>query len=126
MLPNTGIWQASDGPPLLQLNCLVLGDDPSCVFSVKIDSNENVSMLRKSIKDEKKPAFDSITADRLDLWNVSIKIDDNLPENLRERPREKALRPTEILSDVFPNGTPAVNTLHIVVDAPPGTCHSTV
>ena len=83
-------------------------------------------MLRKAIKDEKKPAFDSITADRLDLWNVSIKIDVNLPEKLRERPRAKALHPTEILSDVFPNGTLAVNTFHIIVDAPPGTCHTIV
>jgi Crinkler effector protein N-terminal domain len=123
MLPNTGIWQASDE---LRLNCLVLGDDSDRVFSVEIDNNKNVSMLREAIKDKTKPAFDSTAANRLDLWKVSIKIDDNLPEKLSGRPREKALHPTEILSDLFPNGTPAVNTLHIVVDAPPGTCHTTV
>jgi hypothetical protein len=82
-------------------------------------------MLRKAIKDEKK-SFDSIDADRLDLWNVSIEIDDDLSEKLAERPHERTLRPTEILSDVFPNGTPAVNTLHIVVYAPPGTCFAPV
>jgi hypothetical protein len=44
---------------------MVLGDDPSHVFSIKIDSNKDVSMLRKAIEDDKKSAFDSINADRL-------------------------------------------------------------
>ena len=109
---------------IITLNCCILSDDPSHVFSLKIDNNKNVSVLRKAIKDEKKPAFDSITANRLNLWNVSIKINDNLPEKLREHSHKKALCLTKILSDVFPNGTLAVNTLHIVIDAPPGMCHT--
>jgi Crinkler effector protein N-terminal domain len=56
---------------IISLNCCVFGDDPSRVFSVDIDNNKNISVLRKAIKDEKKSAFDSIDADRLDLWNAN-------------------------------------------------------
>ena len=56
---------------VLRLNCWVLGDDSSRVFPVKIAAMESVGTLKKVIKDEKKPAFDHLTADSLDLWMVS-------------------------------------------------------
>src|SRR6267154_736510 len=56
---------------ILELNCWVLGDVPRRVFPVKIGSAETVGYLKKAIKDEKKPLFDDITADSLDLWKVS-------------------------------------------------------
>jgi hypothetical protein len=56
--------------PTLELNCLVLGDVSSRVFTVKIANTENVSALKKLIKVEKKPAFDHVPADTLDLWKV--------------------------------------------------------
>jgi hypothetical protein len=62
-----------DMPDELQLNCWVLGggDDPDRIFPVKIAKNETVGTLKKAIKDEKKPAFDHLTADSLSLWKVS-------------------------------------------------------
>jgi hypothetical protein len=56
---------------ILELNCWVLGDATRRVFPVKIASSETVGYLKKVIKDEKKPVFDDITADSLDLWKVS-------------------------------------------------------
>ena len=37
------------------------------IFTVKINAAENVSTLKKSIKEEKKPAFDNIVANTLTL-----------------------------------------------------------
>src|ERR1700683_5724200 len=56
---------------ILELTCWILGHDPLRVFSVEVPSSKTVSYLRKAIKDEKKPVFDEITADSLDLWKVS-------------------------------------------------------
>ena len=42
------------------------------IFTVKINAAENVSTLKKSIKEEKKPAFDNIVANTLTLWRPSI------------------------------------------------------
>ena len=105
---------------MITLNCCVFGDDPSRVFSLKIDSNENVSMLRKAVKDEKKPAFDSITADRLDLWNAN-----NIPTDVDKRDfqtklnwivaNEGVLRGAKKLSSVF--GSLGEETLHVIVKA---------
>jgi hypothetical protein len=54
----------------LNLNCWVLGDDAQRVFSLKIAKSETINVLKKAIKNEKKPVFDGITADSLDLWKV--------------------------------------------------------
>jgi hypothetical protein len=58
-------------PQLITINCWVLSDDLDCVFPVKIAPDESVGALKKAIKEEKKPAFDHIPADRLGLWKVS-------------------------------------------------------
>jgi hypothetical protein len=57
----------------LELNCWVLGDgdDPGRIFTVEIANNKTVDALKKVIKDEKKPAFDHLAADSLNLWKVS-------------------------------------------------------
>ena len=49
----------------------VLSDDPSLVFTVEIARTKNISAIRKAIKDERKPAFDHVPADTLNLWKVS-------------------------------------------------------
>jgi hypothetical protein len=54
---------------ILLLNCCIL--DEEHIFSVKIPKIDTVSILKKFIKEEKKPLFDSIPADTLDLWKVS-------------------------------------------------------
>jgi hypothetical protein len=66
----------------LELNCLVLGDDPTHAFPVKIASTESVGTLKKAIKDEKKPVFDHIPADALNIFRVSFFVDDDLDATL--------------------------------------------
>ena len=105
---------------IITLNCCVFGDDPSRVFSVDIDKNKKVSMLRKAIKDEKKPAFDSITADRLDLWNANnIPTDGDKGDFQTKLNRilamEDSLRGARKLSSVF--GSLEEETLHVIVKA---------
>ena len=56
----------------LNLNCLVLGDDASRTFPIKIAKSDTVGDLRKLIKDENTPAFDHVPANTLVLWKVSI------------------------------------------------------
>jgi hypothetical protein len=54
------------------LNCLVLGDDPRRIFTIKVASTENVSAFRRLVWDEQKHAFDGVDANRLHLWDVSV------------------------------------------------------
>src|ERR1700720_5055208 len=62
---------SSDPERMLNLNCWVHGDEPQNVFPVKIARDETVGALKKAIKEEKKPLFDHIPADSLELWKVS-------------------------------------------------------
>ena len=57
-----------DPTQLLSLNCLVLGDDLKKVFTVKIDKTENVSILKKLIKEENAPHLDHLAPSELNLW----------------------------------------------------------
>jgi hypothetical protein len=54
------------------LNCLVLGDDPSRIFTMKVASTESVSAFKDLIKAWRTPRFDDVPAERLDLWDVSV------------------------------------------------------
>lgn len=91
-----------------------------------MDANETVDALRKAIKREKEPHLNHIAADELILSKVSIPDDDELAlalDNLQlddghDSPMD--LRPTQKLSDVFPNGVKDGH-LHILVQLP-GTC----
>jgi len=56
---------------LIKLNCFVLGDDSSRVFEIKIALTESVSALKELVKEKRRPLFDHVPADHLDLWNVS-------------------------------------------------------
>jgi len=49
------------------------------VFPVEIDREKSVGALKDAIKDKKRPVFDDIPADRLDLWKVSKRIAHSLP-----------------------------------------------
>ena len=57
-------------PSTLELNCLVLGEDSSHVFSVEILESKNISSLKEAIKDKKNNAFQHADADSLKLWKV--------------------------------------------------------
>ena len=108
-------------PSAFDLNCLVLGDDPSCLFTVEIANNKTVSILRKLIKDEKKPAFDHVPADALVLWKVSIPLNESFKNNLSKLDlvEKRPLLPEQELVEIFTGPPPAKKHVHIVVKAPP-------
>ena len=105
----------------LKLNCWVLGEDSTRIFPVEIDRDKNVGDLKEAIKEKKFPAFDHITADSLDVWNVSIPIDEdtNLQAQvnglrLHEKKPLWALKGLlRIFSDLDESA------LHVVIKAPP-------
>ena len=105
-------------PPLLEINCLVLGEPRTHIFPVAIAPTKTVGALKKAIKIEKMPAFDHVPADTLILWKVSIPVDDSLGDNLRNLVDEQSLSPVEALSEVF-TSSPDRKHLHIIVKPPP-------
>ena len=125
-LCNSNLFAELDtpAPSLLLLNCWVLGDDSTRIFPVEIDRDKNVGGLKEEIKEKKKPAFDDITADSLDVWNVSIPIDEDT--NLQAQVKNlkvletKSLLPVLPLSDIFQNVVERY--LHVIVRASTGEC----
>jgi hypothetical protein len=97
----------------------VFGDDSGHVFTIEIEGSKNVSALKKAIKEEKKPAFDNIPADVLQLWKVAIPVNDGFKENVGniELEDEEALSPVVKLSKVF-LFQPEDEDLHIIVRSP--------
>ena len=60
----------------LELFCWVQGDDPRHVFPLEIAETKTVGALKEAIKEKKKPAFDHVVADTLNLWRVSASYQD--------------------------------------------------
>jgi hypothetical protein len=108
-------------PLPLELNCLVLGDDPSHIFTIEIQGTKNISALETAIKEKKKPVFDHVLADALELFKDSLTVDDGLaakltrfrPENEGDRSLSSAL---DRLRDVF--GDAPDKHLHVIVQPP--------
>ena len=100
---------------MLVLNCLVLGETPQNTFPVEIDAAKSVGSLKKSIKEEKKPAFDDIVANTLTLWRVSIPYSDI--NALAELPAAEALIPVKKLSEIFPNHEAGEN-IDVIIKLP--------
>jgi hypothetical protein len=104
----------------LRLNCWVLGEDSTRIFPVEIDRDENVGGLKEAIK-KKKPVFDHIAADSLDVWNVSIPIDEDT--NLQDKVKDlrlyekKPLWALKGLLRIFRDLDQ--EALHVVIKAPP-------
>ena len=107
-----------DPTQLLSLNCFVLGDDPKRMFTVKIDKTENVSILKKLIKEEKASRLKHVDASDLDLWSVSVPTDDSAEvERLKKHINNlEPLKPLLPLSVMFP--CVEKSHLHILVQAP--------
>ena len=105
----------------LKLNCWVLGEDSTRIFPVEIDHDENVGGLKEAIKEKMKPAFDHITANSLNVWSVSIPIDEdtNLEAQVKDLRlhEKKPLWPLKGLLRIFRDLDK--ETLHVVVKAPP-------
>jgi Crinkler effector protein N-terminal domain len=108
-------------PSTFDLNCLVLGDDPSCLFPVKIAATESVGILRDAIKDKKKPELDHVAAGSLLLWKVSIPLNESFKNNLSKLDlvEQRPLLPEQELVEIFTGPPPAKRHVHIVVKAPP-------
>ncbi|KAH9046591.1 hypothetical protein EDB84DRAFT_1264903 [Lactarius hengduanensis] len=101
------------------LNCLVLGEDPKRIFSVKIPVTKYVGLLKDAIKDKMRPTFDHIDASTLDLWKVSIPVDEHLEANISGMGLERTepLLPVKKLSGVFSDKFEDEH-LHIVIQPP--------
>jgi hypothetical protein len=105
----------------LNLNCWVLGEDSTRIFPVEIDDDKNVGGLKDAIKEKMKPAFDHITANSLDVWNVSIPMDEDANVETQVKAlrlhQKKPLWALKGLRKIFSDLDK--ETLHVVVKAPP-------
>jgi hypothetical protein len=104
------------------LFCLVHGEPASKAFSVKVQKNDTVDDLKKLIKREKHPRFEDIAADELNLWAVSVPVDDTtaLKELALENNKDKGiqeLHPVKKISKVFPDEPPDEH-IHVIVVPP--------
>ncbi|KAG1803933.1 uncharacterized protein HD556DRAFT_1303909 [Suillus plorans] len=127
--------------PSIHLNCLVLDDDPSHIFPVKILQTDTVSNLKKVIKEENKHEFDGVDAKHLKLWKDEtfdpaepirvtllsvvyhirsiLDIDPEKKEKLDLPDDAKELKPLTQLSQVFTVGPEdGHRDLHILVQYP--------
>jgi hypothetical protein len=105
---------------VLGLNCLVLGDDTTHTFPVKIEATESVEALKEAIWTKKTNEF-NIDANKLIIWKVSFPDDENLQQELDKFEPDKGellRRPATRLSKVFPN-RPEDEHLHILIQHPP-------
>ncbi|CAG8649087.1 7688_t:CDS:2, partial [Paraglomus brasilianum] len=108
------------------LNCLVRGEAPpaDCVFAVEVRNTKPVAILKDAIKRKKRPIFDSIPANRLSLWKVSLPIDSGIDEALKQLVLEhntekniQKLLPVKDLSTYFPTA-PVKEHIHVIIESP--------
>jgi hypothetical protein len=87
---------------------------------VEIASNKPVYALKNAIKDARKVAFQHIDSHDLNLWEVSIPINDSLGDNVKKIKLgdKKPLSPADTLFEVF-SVRPKRRHLHIIVQSPP-------
>ena len=57
----------------VELWCWVQGDGLDRVFSVRVERSATVRRLKEKIR-EKKPSFEKVAADSLELWKVANSI----------------------------------------------------
>jgi hypothetical protein len=113
----------------LTLFCYVLGDKPGRYFSVKIASTEFVDSLKDAIKAKKSPDFDAFPADNLDLYKVSIPIEDFDAKLANARSPEQVkgaqeLLPTTRLRNLF--SSIEEDHIHVILRRPEGECKLSV
>ena len=125
-LAGTNIQTRSYAKKILrkvELNCFVYGDTPAVerIFPIVIARSRTVGTLKNLIKERKHPEFAHIAADRLILWNVSIPLDKNADNALKQLVLrdQKKLFPTKRLSSYFPD-EPAKEHIHVVIQPPSG------
>src|SRR5260370_21634590 len=82
---------------VLSLNCCILDDKRNMVFTVKIPRTDNVSILKDEIKKKNPHLLNDVNAKDLDLFRVSLPVNDKLEESARAKP----LNPLDRLSNLF-------------------------
>ena len=112
-----------DSTQLLSLNCLVLGDEPEKMFTVKILKTENATVLKDRIKEKKAPHLNHIAALDLDLWMVDLRLDElgAEPVHVNLDNYSKLSPPRWKLLSFFKD-TVDDERLHVIAKAP-GTSH---
>ena len=119
---------ARDPTQLLSLNCLFFKDDSTKVFTVKILVTDNVSILKKSVKEEKAHHLAHLDASDLTLYKVSLSaadVDSRLKVANTDSKGNSAmtrilLQPLEELKEVFPEPLQK-NHVHIIIEHDSGT-----
>ena|ERR1051325_4604557 len=99
----------------ITLLCLVKGNTTAKAFSVKIGRDETISELKKTIKAEKAPEFDSFPANKLKLWKVEIP-DEQEDALLNLSLQENALLPTREIGEYWTK--PPKKHIHVIVETP--------
>ncbi|KAF8330247.1 hypothetical protein F5887DRAFT_1287342 [Amanita rubescens] len=99
----------------LYINCFLPGTDSSQVFTVEVLETDNVSILKKLIKEKQSHRLNHVHASELILSQVSLPVDDDFEESLKNVDLTP-LKPFLLLSQVFPHVK--WDHLHIIVQAP--------
>ena len=109
---------APDPTQLLSLNCFIRDDENrNQIFTVEIMKTKNVSILQDLIKEKQSPRLNHVVASELILSKVSLPVDDDLEESLKNA-EITPLKPLLPLSQVF--SSVKEDRLHIIIQAPNG------
>jgi len=107
------------------LNCIVLGEKSA--FPVKINNTQSVGDLKKEIREQKAPEFNSFAPDKLKVYKLNIAISDpDYPKVQADISGKKfecnetdKLEPVVGLSEYFGDSNPPKKSaIHIVVVTP--------
>jgi hypothetical protein len=110
----------------LELNCLILGQDPNSSFTIEIADTKTVSALKEAIRDKKQPDLDyRLDGSNLHIFKVSFNMDADINATLQNfRPEHNPTIGVHHLSlgvkrlkSVF--GKLVDEHIHIVVQLPP-------
>ncbi|KAI5982877.1 hypothetical protein EDD15DRAFT_2377107 [Pisolithus albus] len=102
----------------LDLNCFILGDDPSKIFYVEILNTESVTALKTLIKKKLSPKLNHVAITDLTVWKVSLPADAITQELTAADVPVQPLCSVTRLSSIF-NEAPVDEYVHILVQVPP-------
>ena len=101
------------------VKCFILGDDPGNCFSVDVSNTDDISMLKRKIKQKRAVQLTQVDVTELELRMVNFRLD-KLESELAELMLNKY--PTLLsmwkVSSIFNKVNPLDDYLHIVVVAP--------
>jgi len=114
---------------MYKLFCAILGERTDS-FPINIDESQTVGDLKGQIKKENAQLLISIDARTLILYKVDIDIAVNnaayqqvieqISDKMVTTPMEPLINPSQTLSDIFGQSTPAGRRINILVERPPG------